>query len=145
MKKGKTSILKGFNNIKTHYGTVDSLEMKSLYVVIQTWVEPKDEYENWNRITRNLERDIKLNLNEILDKNIFIENSIIDLDLRSSGIQLGKRSFMNLEITLFLKEHIDFKSIILRDKIKDIIKTIYHYSLMKNKYFKLYKTKKEKV
>jgi hypothetical protein len=145
MKKGKTSTLKGFKNIKSSYGTVDSIEMKSIYIVIQTWMEPKEEYDNWNRITRNLERNVRLMLSEVLDKEIFEDNMIVDLDLRTSGIQPGKRSFMNLEVTLFFKKNMEFKSVTLRDKIKDIVKSIYQYTLMKNKYFTLHKTKKEKV
>ena len=40
MKKGKTSQLKGFKTAKVLYGTVDSVKLKSLYLNIQTWVEP---------------------------------------------------------------------------------------------------------
>jgi len=50
-----------------------------------------------------------------------------------------------LEITLFLKEQMEFKSIILRDKIKNIVNTIYKYPLMNSNYFTLHKTKKESV
>ena len=81
----------------------------------------------------------------MVDPLIFEKHNIVDLDLRSSGIQVGKRSFMNLEITLFLKEHMEFKSLILREKIKNIVTTVYRYPLMDSKYFTLHKTKKEKV
>jgi hypothetical protein len=67
------------------------------------------------------------------------------LDLRSSGIQLGKKSFMNLEITLFMKEEIDFKSPILRDRIRTICKSIYQDELMNSKYFTMTKSKTKKV
>tara|TARA_B110000444_G_scaffold10797_1_gene9215 strand:- start:351 stop:593 length:243 start_codon:yes stop_codon:yes gene_type:complete len=80
-----------------------------------------------------------------VDPLIFEKHNIVDLDLRSSGIQLGKRSFMNLEVTLFVKEQIDFKSLILRDRIKQIVNTLYGYPLMKSKYFILHKTKKQSV
>lgn len=145
MKKGKTSQIKGFENAKCSYGTVDSKNLKSIYIVIQSWVEPIKEMENWKRVTGVLERDIKHHLLEIIDQTIFEKHNIVDLDLRSSGIQLDKRSFMNLEITLFLKEHIDFKSIILREKIRNIINTVYRYPLTGSKYFTLHKTKKENV
>ena len=92
-----------------------------------------------------LGRDIKHHLLDVVDPLVFEKHNIVDLDLRSSGIQVGKRSFMNLEITLFLKEHMEFKSIMLRDKIKNIVKTIYTYPLMNSNYFTLNKTKKEKV
>ena len=47
---------------------------------------------------------------ESVDPLLFEQTNIVDLDFRSSGIQVGKRSFMNLEVTLFIKEHMDFKS-----------------------------------
>lgn len=145
MKKGKTSQLKGFDNAKCSYGTVDAKELKSIYIVIQSWVEPIKEVNNWKSVTGMLGRDIKHHLLDVVDPLIFEKHNIVDLDLRSSGIQVGKRSFMNLEITLFLKEHMEFKSIMLRDKIKNIVKTIYTYPLMNSNYFTLNKTKKEKV
>lgn len=145
MKKGKTAKLQGYENAKCSYGTVDAKKLKSIYVLIQSWVEPTVNMDNWSRTTGMLERNIKHHLLEVVDPLIFEKNNIVDLDLRSSGIQLGKRSFMNLEITLFVKEHMDFKSIILRDRIKQIVNTIYGYPLMKSKHFILHKTKKQSV
>jgi len=51
---------------------------------------------------------------------------------------------MNLEVTLFVKEHMDFKSIILRDRVKKICKSIYSDELMSSDYFTLSKTKTKK-
>jgi len=145
MKKGKTSQLTGYENAKCSYGTVDAKKLKSVYILIQSWVEPTMTANNWARTTGMLERDIKHHLLESVDPLIFEKHNIVDLDLRSSGIQLGKRSFMNLEVTLFVKEPIDFKSLILRDRIKQIVNTLYGYPLMKSKYFILHKTKKQSV
>ena len=41
MKKGKTSKIQGFKTAKVLYGTVDSMELKSIYLNIQTWAEPQ--------------------------------------------------------------------------------------------------------
>ena len=41
MKKGKTAKIIGFKTAKVTYGTVDSVNFKSIYLNIQTWVEPK--------------------------------------------------------------------------------------------------------
>ena len=59
MKKGKTSKIQGFKIAKVVYGTVDSFELNSIYLNIQTWVEPKDDVENWSRVVLNLSRSIK--------------------------------------------------------------------------------------
>ena len=59
MKKGKTEKLNGFKTSKVHYGTVDSKNFKSLYLNIQTWVEPKKDTENWSGVVSNTSRSIK--------------------------------------------------------------------------------------
>ena len=142
MKKGKTSKLKIFDDAKCHYGTVDSKELKSIYVVLQTWIEPLDDEENWNRITGVIKRQIQHTLLEVVDPLTFEKKQIVDLDLRTSGIQKNKRSFLNLEITLFVHDKtLDFKSLILRSKIKNIISSIYSDDLKKSKYFTLSLTK----
>jgi hypothetical protein len=144
MKKGKTSQLKIFSDAKCYYGTVDAKNLKTIYVVLQAWVEPIKDFENWDRATGIMERHIKHVLLEVVDPLMFERHNIVDLDLRSSGIQKGKRSFMNLEITLYIKNNIDFKSIILRDKIKNIITSVYTDSLKGIKYFKVHKSKSSK-
>ena len=144
MKKGKTSKLSIFDNAKCVYGTVDSINFKSLYLNIQSWVEPKKEVTNWDRVTGNLNRQIKHTLLEIVDSEIFDNNFIVDLDLRSSGIQLNKKSFMNLEITFFMKDSMDFKSSILKERIKKIAKSVYSEELSKSEYFVLSKSKTKK-
>jgi hypothetical protein len=135
MKKGKTVKINTYPLLKTTYGTVDSKKLKSLYVNIQSWVQPKEEYENWNRIVGNLSRDIKHSVLESLDLGLYKNHFIVDLDLRTSGININKKSFMNLEINLFTKTDIDFKSNIIKDSVKVIVREIYKECVFKNKYF----------
>ena len=145
MKKGKTTKLSGYKTFKSHYGTIDSQNLKSIYINIQTWVEPKIEVENWNRVVQNTSRSFKHSILNHINKEIFDVKFIVDLDLITSGLQLNKKSFMSLEITLFLIESIDFKSLILKKHIKKLIKDIYGDVLNKNKYFKLNLTKNGKI
>ena len=135
MKKGKTIKINQYESLKTSYGTVDSKNLKSLYINLQTWVLPKDEYENWVRIVGNLSREIKHSVYESLNRELFHENFIVDLDLRTSGIQVGKKSFMSLEINLFTKNELDFKSTIVKDSVKKIIKEIYKNCIIRNTKF----------
>jgi hypothetical protein len=141
MKKGKTEKLNGFKTSKVHYGTVDSKNFKSLYLNIQTWVEPKKDTENWLGVVSNTSRSIKHSIYNRLDQNFLKQNFIVDLDLRTSGIQVKKKSFMNLEITLFLNDEIDFKSPALKKELKKLTKDIYSDVLVKHEYFKFYLTK----
>ncbi len=135
MKKGKTVKINQYDSLKTLYGTVDSKNLKSLYINIQTWVIPVQDSENWTRVVGNLSRDVKHSVYESLDRNLFKENFIVDLDLRTSGIRLEKHSFMNLEINLFTKEELDFKGNKLKDSIKKILREVYKDCVMKNDYF----------
>ena len=95
MKKGKTSHIHGFNFAKVTYGTVDSVNLKSIYLNIQTWVEPKEEVENWNRVVLNMTRSVKHCVLDNIIKDTFDTKFIVDLDLRTSGLQLKKKSFMD--------------------------------------------------
>jgi hypothetical protein len=145
MKKGKTSKIQGFKMAKVVYGTVDSFELKSIYLNIQTWVEPTLEVDNWNRVVLNLSRAIKHIVFNCLNRNIFEDNFIVDLDLRSSGLTLGKKSFLNLEINLFLKDkEIDFKSSKLKEVLKTLVKNIISQSFIKNEFFTFTLTKNDK-
>ena len=145
MKKGKTSKIQGFNTSKIVYGTVDSINFKSLYLNLQTWVEPIKEPENWTRIVLNLSRAIKHSVYETINLDLFDDSFIVDLDLRSSGLTLGKKSFMNLEINFYLnKEELDFKSKEIKDNLKNIVTRIYDENFNDNDYFNFHLTKSKK-
>ncbi len=135
MKKGKSVKLQLFNPIKSIYGTVDSKNLKSVYINIQSWVTPKKELDNWNRVVSNLGREIKHSVFESINTNLFQDRSIVDLDLRTSGISHGKKSFFNLEINLYTTSEIDFKSNEIKDSIKQIVKSVYKNNINQNKYF----------
>lgn len=142
MKKGKSVKLNLFTPIKSMYGTVDSKNLKSIFINIQSWVTPIKETENWVRVVGNLNRQIKHSVFNSNNSNIFLEKTIIDLDLRVSGISTGKKSFFNLEVNLFTNEDLDFKSEKLKMEIKKIIKSIYQNNIEKNNYFQFSKSKK---
>jgi len=135
MKKGKSVKLNLFSPIKSVYGTVDSKNLKSLYINIQSWVSPKFDHDNWNRVVCNLNREIKHSVFNSIDTNLFKENSIVDLDLRTSGISHGKKSFFNLEVNLYTNQEFDFKSIELKESVKKIVRSIVRNNVIENKYF----------
>jgi hypothetical protein len=145
MKKGKSVKMNLYNSIKTTYGTVDSKNLKSVYINIQSWISPKDEYDNWNRVVCNLSREIKHSVFNSINRDIFEEKTIVDLDLRTSGISHGKKSFLNLEINLYTTSEIDFKSQLIKDSIKKIINNIHKTNIKENKYFDFSMSKRELV
>ena len=142
MKKGKSVKLNLYNPIKSVYGTVDSKNLKSVYINIQSWVTPKQEYDNWNRIVSNLGREIKHSVFESINQKLFQEKSIVDLDLRTSGISHGKKSFFNLEVNLYTLDELDFKSNEVKESVKRIVKSIFSNNISNNQYFEFSNTKK---
>ena len=142
MKKGKSVKLNLSNHFKSVYGTVDSKNLKSIYINIQSWVDPKIDLENWNRVVCNFSREIKHTVFDSIDTTIFTINSIVDLDLRTSGINYGKKSFLNLEINLFSNKELDFKSNDVKNSIKKVVKSIQDTNIIPNKYFNFTLTKK---
>jgi len=146
MKKGKTSLLHGFKTAKIVYGTVDSIKLKSLYLNIQTWVEPIYECDNWTRTVLNLSRSIKHSVYESINKEIFNDKFIVDLDLSSSGLNLNKKSFMNLEINFYLsQDDIDFKSNEIKKTLQQITNKIFKDNFLNNDNFNFYLTKKSNL
>jgi hypothetical protein len=143
MKKGKSVKLNLYNPIKSVYGTVDSKNLKSLYINIQSWVTPKFDHDNWNRVVCNLSRDIKHSVFNSINHELFKEQSIVDLDLRTSGISHGKKSFLNLEVNLYTNSEIDFKSPEVKDSVKKIIKNIFKENVIQNKYFEFSPSKND--
>lgn len=142
MKKGKNVKMNLSNSFKSSYGTVDSKNLKSLYINIQSWVTPKQDLENWNRVVGNLNRELKHTVFDSINTNLFSKNSIVDLDLRTSGILSGKKSFFNLEINLYLDKELDFKSNEVKDSIKKIVRSIQKTNIVNNDYFDFSLTKK---
>lgn len=146
MKKGKTSQIDGFENAKIIYGTVDSVNLKSIYLNIQTWVEPILELEDWNRVVLNLSRDVKHSIYETMNNDLFDNTFIVDLDLRSSGLSQSKKSFMNLEINFYLnQENLEFKDDKIKNSLQKITSEIFNRNFNNNKYFKFYLTKTIKI
>jgi hypothetical protein len=106
-------------------------------------VTPKFEHDNWNRVVCNLSREIKHSVYNSITTDIFQEKSIVDLDLRTSGISHGKKSFFNLEVNLYTNIELDFKSYEIKESIKKIIKNIFKNNIIENKYFDFSTSKKE--
>ena len=79
-----------------------------------------------------------------LVKTPFKSKTIVDLDLRASGIKKGKRSFLRCEITLFLKDlkHKDIKVPCISESVTDITNEIINKTLLTSQTFKFHKSKK---
>ena len=144
-KRGKEITLDVDSSYKVRLGTVDNKNPKSIYISLCAWGEPTKETENinYNSVISNLRKQIKHNINSTIDVNDFhTDKYIVDLDMRSSGISDGKRSFMACEITLFQKNNISVTKPKMINTATDIVKNVIGSCLEKQEHFTFYKTKK---
>lgn len=146
MKKGKELKMEIFNNYTVVYGSVNNNNPKALYIAISAWAQPKtDAEENYGRVIKDINKKVKQSLYNKLSADTeteFIkERTIVDLDIRESGIKYGKRSYLNCEITLFLKEEIPVNSDKMKHILNDLVKSTIHSVFDTNKFFKFFKKK----
>ena len=145
LKQGREVKTQVSDLFRTSYGTVDITRLKSVFLNLSSWVEPHKDLEKWDNTINSFKTKIKKSIQSNLKETPFKCQSIVDLDLRASGIRTGKRSFMRCEITLFLdssKKVKDLKSPNLVKSIDTITNDIINDSLLKSKTFTFYKAKK---
>ena len=144
IKQGREINTKISDVFKTSYGTVDVSSLKSIYLNLSTWAEPTEDLLNWERPIKKVKNDIKHMVYDKLSQTPFKPKTIVDLDLRASGIKKGKRSFLRCEITLFLKDlkHKDIKVPCISESITNITNEIINKTLLTSQTFKFHKSKK---
>jgi len=124
MKTGKFIALGYYRDVKIGYGTVDHKNLKSIYIKLNSWLAPENDNDEFEDILSKTKRKIKFRIFD-LQSELFKKESIVDLDVRTKGIKVGKKSFLNLEITLFTKQMFDIRSnelkVIIENLTKDII------------------------
>lgn len=118
-KFGKEKTLFKNDSFRVKYGTIDASKLNALYIDVESWVQP-NEIINFDNKIRIIRKDIISKLKENLDKTFFHENFIVDLDLRSSGLSLNKKSFMFIEVTVYPKKFIKFNSEVLMNQVKNL-------------------------
>ena len=146
MKTGKELKINNFKNYNIVLGSVNNRHPKAVYLNISAWSEPQSEGEiSYTRVIRDLNKKVKQALFNLFDLDTdteFIKDrTIVDLDIRESGIRYGKRSFMNCELTLFLNTEISINSERMKGMLDSIITTVIVDTFEDNRYFKFYKKK----
>lgn len=141
MKTGKYIPLGTYNNVKYGYGTVDYKNLKTVYLKLNSWLQPENETDDFDYLISKTRRTIKEIIYNLKNNN-FKQQSIVDLDIRTKGIKLEKRSFMNLEVTLYVDKHFDVKSKEIRNLMNTLTESIIEEGLSNKKLYNFYKTKK---
>ena len=137
-KFGKEKKLFKTDSFRVKYGTIDANKLNAIYIDIESWIQPQEliNFDSNVRITR---KNILMKLKETIDNDLFLENFIVDLDLRSSGMTLNKKSFMFIEVTIYPKKYLKFNSDILIKKTKEIALDV--ISVIQKNNFKFYANK----
>ena len=141
MKTGKFIPLGIYNNVKIGYGTVDFKNLKTVYLKLNSWLQPENETEDYNHTILKTRRKIKEFIYNLKNQN-FKQQSIVDLDIRTKGIKLENRSFMNLEVTLYVENQFDVKSKEIKNTIKELLENVIDNGLSDTKLFNFNVNKK---
>jgi hypothetical protein len=146
MKTGKEIKTNKFKNYNVVFGSVNNKNPKAIYINISAWVDPIEEEDvNYNQVLRGLNKRLKQSIfnyfNSEIDCVFVKDRTIVDLDIRESGIRYGKRSFMSCEITLFLHSEIPVTSEFMKEKLDIISDMIIKTNFETNKTFKFHKKK----
>lgn len=146
MKNGKELKINNFKNYNVVFGSINNKHSKAVYINISAWAEPQyNELLQYSRVIKDINKKVKQSLFNVFDSieetEIKKNNTIVDLDIRESGIRYGKRSFMNCEITLFLNSETPVNSEAIKDKLDMVSETIIVSTFENNKIFKFYKKK----
>lgn len=143
MSRGKEILLQEDDKFLIKIGTIDNKDPKSIFLTISSWTKPKREEENYERVVSNLRKRIKQRIFDENDDSIFDPfRTIVDLDLRSSGISTSKKSFMFCEITMFQQEaKLPIKSEPVVNYFKSISNNLIKDVFNENSIFEFNKTK----
>lgn len=132
-----------FNNFNISFGAIDKNAPKSLYIKLSGWGNPlSTEQENYARIIRRINKRIKTLLYSTINTNKFnLNKTMIDLDMRESGVSYGKSSYLSCEITLYQHDTHLINSEFILTELNEICKNIISEVFDQDKYFKFYKKK----
>ena len=141
MKTGKYIPLGTYDEVKIGYGTVDFKNLKTIYLKFNSWLQPENETDDFDVTIHKSRRKVKEIIYN-LKNPLFKQQCIVDLDIRTKGIKMEKRSFMNLEITLYVDKQFDVKSKEIKNNVKDVLINVIDEGLNDKKLFNFYKSKK---
>lgn len=146
MKTGKELKIKKYKNYNVVFGSVNNKTSKAVYINISSWAEPLIESDiNYTRVIKDLNKKIKQiifnHLSSRVNNNFIKNNTIVDFDIRESGIRFGKRSFINCEITLYLDQEISINSEEMRFDLDEITSMLIKNVYENDKTFKFHSKK----
>jgi len=141
MKTGKYISLGEYKNLKIGYGTVDFKNLKTIYLKLNSWVQPENDEDDFDYLISKTRRGIKDIIYNLKNEN-FKKICIVDLDIKTKGIKMDKKSFMNLEVTLYVEKQFDIKTKQSKSMLREIIEEIIYKGLSDKNLFNFSTQKK---
>lgn len=83
-------------NFGVQCGSVDFANQKSFYLNISTWVSPESDDVSY----RSFVKSVKSSVSNKIANLSFINEYMIDVDIRQSGFRFGKKSYLKVSLTL---------------------------------------------
>lgn len=140
MKVGKRINLKEYENVKLSYGTVDQKNLQSIYLEMNSWLQPKENID-YIKIINVTRRRIKERIyNQKSD--LFKKECIVDIDIKINNIKEGKRSFMNTQVTLFTEKNFNIKANEVKSYIENLMENMIKNDFIDKNLFIFHKSKK---
>lgn len=140
MKRGKYIPLGYYQNLKIGYGTVDYKDLKTVYIKFKTWIMPLEDVDCNYTMSRTIKK-IKTHIFN-LESDLFQRESIIDLNMKTNSVRPNKKSFVDIEITLFTKSQFDIKENEVKDYINNLINDIIDNDFENKNFYNFHKNKK---
>ena len=122
IKLNKEYQFKVSDKIRAKIGTTNRNEPKVVYVHGRAWVTPlqDDDYSKIiDRISKSFKHDVK---RMIVEDYLFNTKYILDFNLSTTAMSIGKKSFLSFD--LFLKQERDIPLKELKEMIADDIRTL---------------------
>lgn len=119
----------------------DSLKNNSsrtIFLNISSWLTPThdDDTIDYHSISKKLRKNIKQTIYNNIDQKYFNpDKTIVDLNLKDSGIKYNKKSYVECEITFIARNNSEYSFDELKDEIKRMNQIVVSNSFLSNPYF----------
>jgi hypothetical protein len=144
VKNGKKLKITSQKKYNVTIGTINNNNPKSMYLIVSAWGKPINDVDvDYGVVIKSLNKKIKSKIFNEIDTTLFNKNkTIVDLDMRQSGVSYNKKSFMSCEITLFKLNDFKIQNKIIKDNIISLLNKLINEVFEESEYFEFTKTKK---
>jgi hypothetical protein len=144
IKNGKKLKIISQKKYNVTIGTINNNNPKSMYLIISAWGKPINEEDvDYGAVIKSLNKKIKSRIFDNINTTLFDKNkTIVDLDMRQSGVAYNKKSFMSCEITLFKLNDFKIQNKIIKDNVISLLDNLINEVFEESEYFEFTKTKK---